>query len=115
MIVLLPNAVPENRLDAASARSGAFCSLAAVTVGAVVDAWAAAVTVKVVKAPKPAASEAATSSVSVTGVLADPATKLSCDNCAAVSVVICPLGSTAPLSTQKPLLRSGALVLHFVG
>ena len=102
MIVLPPNAVPENRLDPASARLGACNSFAAVTVGADVDAWAAAVTVKVVKGPKPAASEAATSSVSDTGVLAEPATKLSAESCAAVSVVIWPLGSTAPLSTQKP-------------
>ena len=32
----------------------------------------------------------------------DPATKLSCDNCAVESVVIWPVASTAPLSTQKP-------------
>ena len=67
---------------------GASCTLAAVTVGAPSPARAEAVTVKVVKAPRPAESEAATSSVSVTDVLElAPATKLSCDSCAAERVV----------------------------
>ena len=56
---------------------------------------------KVVNRPRLAASEAATSSVSDTGVLADPATKLSSDSCAGERVVIWPFGSTAPLSTRS--------------
>src|SRR6185437_3591883 len=62
-----------------------------------------AVTVKVVNGPNPAASEAATSSVSeIEPLAAEPDTKLSPDSCPAVSSVIRPDGSTAPLSTQKP-------------
>src|SRR5690348_10937730 len=102
-MLLPPDAVAENRLDAASVRSGGCSSLAAVTTGGADASWGAAVTVKVVNAPKPAALAAATSSVSATGALSDPATKISSASCAADSVVIWPLGSTTPLSTQKPL------------
>ncbi len=41
--------------------------------------------------------------MSVTGAAEfSPATKLNCDSCAAEIVVIWPLGSAVPLSTQKP-------------
>src|SRR5215472_2837915 len=102
--MLLPEgAVAENMLDAASVSSGACSSLAAVTTGGADVPWASAVTVKVANAPRPPAFAAATSSVSDIGVLSDPATKLNSESCPADSVVIWPLGSTAPLSTQKPL------------
>src|SRR5690349_19178251 len=102
-MLLPPDAVAENRLDAASVCKGACSSLAAVTTGGACAPCGAAVTVKVANAPRPPAFEAATSSVSATGGLSDPATKLSSESCAAESVAIWPLGSTAPSSTQKPL------------